>query len=138
MLSGDPAAITSLAQGQDCFGAFMEWGLPKEALREIWALVAGSQGQLDKHQFVSALYLMDSVKKARWAGTGLARCQKQALMQSVGVQSGFHMLHTSARSHLMSHTLHLPADQRVCTAGDEAAADAAQEELSPAVVRPGC
>lgn len=49
--------------GQDCFGAFMEWGLPKEVLREVWALVAGNQGQLDKHQFVSALYLMDSVKK---------------------------------------------------------------------------
>lgn len=55
-----------ILQGQDCFGAFMAWGLPKEVLREIWALVAGSQGQLDKHQFVSALYLMDSVKKVRW------------------------------------------------------------------------
>jgi hypothetical protein len=55
---------TSTLQGQDCFGAFMAWGLPKEVLREVWALVAGSQGQLDKHQFVSALYLMDSVKKA--------------------------------------------------------------------------
>ncbi len=45
----------------------MAWGLPKEVLREIWALVAGSQGQLDKHQFVSALYLMDSVKKVQQA-----------------------------------------------------------------------
>ena len=58
----------NLLQGQDCFGAFMAWGLPKEVLREIWALVAGSQGQLDKHQFVSALYLMDSVKKVGKGG----------------------------------------------------------------------
>ena len=62
------AGVQSGVQGQDCFGAFMAWGLPKEVLREIWALVAGSQGQLDKHQFVSALYLMDSVKKV---GKGL-------------------------------------------------------------------
>jgi hypothetical protein len=60
------ASVLLMLQGQDCFGAFMAWGLPKEVLREIWALVAGSQGQLDKHQFVSALYLMDSVKKVRW------------------------------------------------------------------------
>lgn len=41
----------------------MEWGLPKEVLREIWALVAGQQGQLDARQFISCVYLMDSVKK---------------------------------------------------------------------------
>ncbi len=51
------------AQGQDCFGTFMEWGLPKEVLREIWALAAGQQGQLDARQFISCVYLMDSVKK---------------------------------------------------------------------------
>ena len=41
----------------------MQRGLPKEVLRDIWNLVAGSQGQLDARQFISCLYLMDSIKK---------------------------------------------------------------------------
>lgn len=49
--------------GKECFGEFMQWGLPKEVLREVWNLVASGQGQLDVKQFVSCLYLMDSVKK---------------------------------------------------------------------------
>mmetsp|Transcript_13483 Transcript_13483/g.40790 ORF Transcript_13483/g.40790 Transcript_13483/m.40790 type:complete len:521 (+) Transcript_13483:285-1847(+) len=49
--------------GKDCFGAFMQWGLPKEVLRETWNLVASNQGQLNAHQFISCVYLMDAVKK---------------------------------------------------------------------------
>jgi hypothetical protein len=75
------------AQGQDCFGAFMAWGLPKEVLREVWALVAGSQGQLDKHQFVSALYLMDSVKKV---------LQPSGTLSSITRATEFPCLHAKA------------------------------------------
>lgn len=50
-------------QGKDCFGAFMQWGLPKEVLRDVWNLVAKGQGQLDAKQFISCVYFMDSVKK---------------------------------------------------------------------------
>lgn len=52
-----------VTQGKDCFGAFMQWGLPKEVLRDVWNLVAKGQGQLDAKQFISCVYLMDSVKK---------------------------------------------------------------------------
>lgn len=41
-----------LPQGVDCFGAFMQSGLPKEMLKAVWDLVAGDAGQLSRHQFV--------------------------------------------------------------------------------------
>lgn len=41
----------------------MQWGLPKEVLRDVWNLVAKGQGQLDAKQFIACVYLMDSVKK---------------------------------------------------------------------------
>ncbi len=39
-------------QGVDCFGAFMQSGLPKQLLKDIWDLVAGDAGYLNRHQFV--------------------------------------------------------------------------------------
>ena len=33
-------------QGTDCFGAFMQSGLPKAALKQIWDLVAGDEARL--------------------------------------------------------------------------------------------
>lgn len=33
-------------QGTDCFGAFMQSGLPKAALKHIWDLVAGNEPRL--------------------------------------------------------------------------------------------
>lgn len=39
-------------QGVDCFGAFMQSGLPKEVLKSVWDLVAGDAGQLSRHQFL--------------------------------------------------------------------------------------
>ncbi|EFN53813.1 hypothetical protein CHLNCDRAFT_58481 [Chlorella variabilis] len=50
-------------QGTDCFGAFMQSGLPKAALKQIWDLVAGNEPRLNRHQFVQALYLIDCVKR---------------------------------------------------------------------------
>ncbi len=41
-----------LLQGVDCFGAFMQSGLPKEVLKAVWDLVAGDAGHLSRHQFV--------------------------------------------------------------------------------------
>ena len=41
----------------------MQWGLPKDVLRDTWNLVAGNHGQLDARQFISCVYLMDMVKK---------------------------------------------------------------------------
>lgn len=37
----------------------MQWGLDKSVLRDIWALVAGDAGQLNRDQWVKAIYLMD-------------------------------------------------------------------------------
>ena len=34
------------SQGMDCFGAFMQSGLPKAALKQIWDLVAGDEARL--------------------------------------------------------------------------------------------
>ncbi|DBB00571.1 TPA: hypothetical protein ACH3X3_002269 [Trebouxia sp. C0006] len=50
-------------QGGDCFGAFMQWGLPKGTLKDVWAAVAGDQGYLSQQQFVQCLYLMDNAKR---------------------------------------------------------------------------
>lgn len=49
--------------GVDCFGAFMQSGLPKEILKTVWDLVAGDAGQLSRHQFVQALYMIECVKR---------------------------------------------------------------------------
>eukprot|EP00891_Asterochloris_glomerata_P006112 jgi/Astpho2/6112/Aster-04057 len=49
--------------GGDCFGAFMQWGLPKGILKDIWAVVAGDEGRLTADQFVQCLYLMDNAKR---------------------------------------------------------------------------
>ena len=50
-------------QGGDCFGAFMQWGLPKGTLKDVWATVAGDEGYLSQQQFVQCLYLMDNAKR---------------------------------------------------------------------------
>jgi len=52
-----------LPQGGDCAGFFMQWGLPKELLKEIWEIVAGDEGRLSQAQFLSCLYLMDLAKR---------------------------------------------------------------------------
>ena len=52
--------------GQECFPVFMQWvplGLPQEALKEVWDLVAGQKAQLNQHDFKTCLYLMESVLK---------------------------------------------------------------------------
>lgn len=51
-----------LVQGVDCFSAFMRSGLPKTALKEVWDVVAGDVGQLNRHQFVQCLYLIECSK----------------------------------------------------------------------------
>ena len=43
----------------------IQWGLGRELLREIWALVAGDAGQLSTQQFITCLYLMDNAKQVR-------------------------------------------------------------------------
>ena len=52
-------------QGGECFGYFMQWGLPKEALKSIWEVVAGDEGRLTQGQFLSCIYLMDLAKRGR-------------------------------------------------------------------------
>jgi hypothetical protein len=49
--------------GADCFATFMRSGLPKEALKQVWDIVAGDAGQLSRHQFVQALYLIECIKR---------------------------------------------------------------------------
>ena len=50
-------------QGGECFGYFMQWGLPKATLKDIWEVVAGDEGRLTQQQFVSYIYLMERAKK---------------------------------------------------------------------------
>jgi hypothetical protein len=40
------------AQGVDCFPVFMQSGLHQAALKQVWDVVAGDDGQLSAHQFV--------------------------------------------------------------------------------------
>lgn len=50
-------------QGGECFGYFMQWGLTKAMLKDIWELVAGDEGRLSQRQFVSCIYLMEQAKR---------------------------------------------------------------------------
>ena len=43
----------------------MQWGLPKEALKSIWEVVAGDEGRLTQGQFLACIYLMDLAKQGR-------------------------------------------------------------------------
>lgn len=52
-------------QGKDCFGIFMEWGLPRQVLKDVWQVVAGDESYLSQQGFVSCLYLMDLAKQGR-------------------------------------------------------------------------
>lgn len=56
------AEVLLFCQGGECFGYFMQWGLPKAALKDIWELVAGDEGRLTQRQFVSCIYLMELAK----------------------------------------------------------------------------
>ena len=52
--------------GQECFPVFMQWvplGLPQDALKEVWDLVAGQNAHLTQHDFKTCLYLMESLLK---------------------------------------------------------------------------
>ena len=52
-------------QGGDCFGAFMQWGLPRQTLKDVWQVVAGDESFLTQQQFVTCLYFMDLAKQGR-------------------------------------------------------------------------
>lgn len=56
------AEVLLFWQGGECFGYFMQWGLPKATLKDIWELVAGDEGRLTQRQFVSCIYLMELAK----------------------------------------------------------------------------
>ena len=51
-----------IIQGVDCFEAFMRSGLSKQLLKDIWDVVAGDEGALNRHQFIQCLYLIDCAK----------------------------------------------------------------------------
>lgn len=56
-------AASDVMQGGDCAGFFMQWGLQKEVLRDIWEVVAGDEGRLSQDHFLGCLYLMDLAKR---------------------------------------------------------------------------
>ena len=43
----------------------MQSGLPRQTLKDVWQVVAGSASFLTQQQFVSCLYLMDLAKQGR-------------------------------------------------------------------------
>ena len=44
------------AQGSECFAFFLQSGLGKGVLKDVWAAVAGDEGRLSQPQFVACLY----------------------------------------------------------------------------------
>ncbi len=50
-------------QGGECFGFFLQSGLDKAVLRDIWTLVAGTEGRLSQQQFVASVYLQDLARR---------------------------------------------------------------------------
>ncbi len=51
-----------MVSGTACFGTFMQSGLSKGALKDIWDVVAGQSAELNGHQFIQCMYLIDWVK----------------------------------------------------------------------------
>jgi len=56
------AAGAGTVSGQACFAEFMATGVPKAALKDIWAQVAGDQGYLTRDQFVEAYARIDALR----------------------------------------------------------------------------
>lgn len=52
-----------VVQGAECYQTFLSWNLPKTVLKDIWAVVAGDNGELTEQQFVACLYLMDLARR---------------------------------------------------------------------------
>lgn len=50
-------------QGAECYQTFLSWSLPKTVLKDIWAVVAGDNGELTEQQFLACLYLMDLARR---------------------------------------------------------------------------
>ncbi len=50
-------------QGGECFGFFLQSGLDKAVLRDIWTVVAGAEGRLSQQQFVASMYLQEQAKR---------------------------------------------------------------------------
>ena len=80
LLAPEPAAGV---QGGDCFGTFMQSGLPKHILKDIWAVVAGDVGRLTMPQFLSCMYLLDLAKR------GKVRIPKPRPCAAAQLQPGF-------------------------------------------------
>jgi len=49
--------------GGECLPEFARTGLPRETLKAIWDVVAGSRGSLSASEFVKAMYLADCARK---------------------------------------------------------------------------
>lgn len=49
--------------GGECFGFFLQSGLDKAVLRDVWTLVAGAEGRLSQQQFVASMYLQELAKR---------------------------------------------------------------------------
>eukprot|EP00884_Botryococcus_braunii_P008864 jgi/Botrbrau1/1797/Bobra.0217s0048.1 len=52
-----------LVTGAECYQTFLSWNLPKTVLKDIWAVVAGDNGELTEQQFIACLYLMDLARR---------------------------------------------------------------------------
>jgi len=55
-------ANKKVVSGTACFGMFMQSGLSKGTLKDIWDVVAGRSAELNGHQFIQCMYLIDWVK----------------------------------------------------------------------------
>ena len=57
------SALRGGAQGSECFAFFLQSGLGKGVLKDVWAAVAGNEGRLSAPQFLACLYLMDLARR---------------------------------------------------------------------------
>lgn len=89
--TADNRSYCACGQGGDCFSFFMQWGLPKAVLKQVWDVVAGDEGQLNPQQFAACLHLMDNAKKVRqqWRRVCTTGCRKTA---SFWLVCAFHMM----------------------------------------------
>ena len=94
-------------QGGDCFGAFMQWGLPKGTLKDVWATVAGDEGYLSQQQFVQCLYLMDNAKRVGLPCAAMLFFMKMQQQQHVAI--------VLAAKNYMLHCLHVILHVLLCT-----------------------
>lgn len=124
-LDGDRDGVVT---GGDCFVAFMRSGLPKAVLKDVWDVVAGDASQLNRHQFVQCMYLIDCAK----AGITVPAVLPPGQFPPVHAGIGLNSMVAQGGQDIYSQMHVAPLPQRAVYTPGAAPAVAFQSQVPPA------